>query len=196
MVRDPEGPDLAQSWVFRSGQFVVSLVAVSGTPLWVFASRFCFCSCAQRRREVPLERERARRLRVGCVTWGGSWVTAVVVVACFSAEAWSRGGDTRRMTFEAPILGVPVCRSPARAGASAGGVACPVVGCGRCTEVCGVAGLDLSIVGLWSPRGDASVAGGGGTARVWMLLSRRTDARICSCRPTPLWSAIETACAA
>ena len=54
MVRDPEGPDLAQSWVFPSGQLVVSLVAVSGTPLWVFASRFCFCSCAQRRREAPL----------------------------------------------------------------------------------------------------------------------------------------------
>ena len=196
MVRDPEGPDLAQSWVFRSGQLVVSLEAVSGTPLWVFASRFCFCSCAQRRREVPLERERARRLRVGCATGGGSWVTAVVVVAWFSAEAWSRGGDTRRTTFGAPILGMPVCRSPARAGASAGCVACPVVGCGRCTEVCGVVGLDLSIVGLWSPRGDAFVAGGGGTARVWMLLSRRTDARICSCRPTPLWSAIETACAA
>ena len=196
MVRDPEGPDLAQSWVFRSGQLVVSLVAVSGTPLWVVASRFCFCSCAQRRREAPLERERVRRLRVGCATGGGSWVTAVVVVAWFSAEAWSRGGDTRRMTFEAPILGAPVCRSPARAGASAGGVACPVVGCGRCTEVCGVVGLDLSTVGLWSPRGDASVAGGGGTARVWMLLSRRADARICSCRPTPLWSAIETACAA
>ena len=43
-----------------------------GTLLRSFALRFCCCCCAQRRWEGPFERERARRLRVGCVACRGS----------------------------------------------------------------------------------------------------------------------------
>ena len=155
-----------------------------GTLLRLFASRLCCCCCAQRRRECPFDRERARRLRAGCIAGEGSQ-EASVEASRFLPEAPSRGGDMRRMILEAPVPVVLVCSSPARAGTSAGAAVGPIVGCGWSTVVPGVAGLVKATAGLCSPCIGTAVAGGASCC-AWRWSFRRADARICICWPTPL----------